>query len=220
MVHPYPDEPRAATYGLRDDALMQLVMVFSALIHDVEHQGIPNRQLANEDDVLAIQYNDTSIAEHRSLYIGFFEILKADFAKLRSVVFPEPQDYRRFRDAVVNLVLTTDIASPERSQLAKSKWKEAFGDPYETVERKVMKMVERRASTSHRSRTTKASRRMSAVSIMSELTLEEPTQHLPEEVSIEDDESLSCTPNSSDDEGPADTIKRLKGKKKLSLIHI
>ena len=142
IVHRYPGERPANTYGFRDDPLMQLAMLFSALIHDVDHRGIPNRQLAMENEELAIKYNDQNIAENWSLFIGFSEILKKEYDKLRSVIFPENEDYRRFRRACVNLVLSTDIASPERTQLGKSKWKETFGDPYETVERKVMKKAQ------------------------------------------------------------------------------
>jgi hypothetical protein len=135
------DEPPPDTYGFKDDPLMQLAMLFAALVHDVEHKGIPNRQLANEDDKLAILYNDTAIAEQHSLCLSFSEFLSPTYGKLRETLFPEKDDYRRFRKAVVNLVMCTDIADPERSQLTKSKWKEAFGDPYETIERKVRKAM-------------------------------------------------------------------------------
>lgn len=134
---------RSPTYGLRKDPLMLLAQMFSALIHDVEHQGIPNRQLALEDDRLAILYNDQSIAEHWSCYVGFSELLQEEYKALREVMFPEQDDYYRFRKAVIDVVLSTDIASPERTQLLKSKWKEAFGDPYETIERKVRAQARR-----------------------------------------------------------------------------
>lgn len=198
IVNVTPGEVRPCTFGFRDDPLMQLVMVFSALIHDVEHQGIPNRQLALEDDALAIQYNDQSIAEMRSTFIGFSELLKPDYESLRKVIFPVKEDYLRFRSAVINLVLTTDLASPDRTQIGKSKWKEAFGDDYETVERKIIKQLERRqsfkaanrrGSTSH-----PKSRRMSAYSMMSELSVESP------KIELSDDESASLTPDNSDDD--------------------
>ena len=209
-----PQNERPATYGLKDDPLMQFALIFAAVIHDVEHQGIPNRQLANEDDVLAIQYNDTSIAEHRSLFIGFSELLKEDYDLLRETIFPLPADYRRFRKAVVELVLSTDIASPERTQIGKSKWKEAFGDTYETVERKVRKHMEAQRRASAASRTSgagrgsarmnvpapapgKQSRRMSAQSIMSELTLESP-YHTTTDGELDDDESVSGSPSESE----------------------
>jgi hypothetical protein len=125
------------TFGLRNDAVSLLALLFAALVHDVEHQGIPNRQLALEDDRLAVLYNDQSIAENWSIYICFSELLQDEFKDLRNVIFATKDEYIRFRKIVVNLVLTTDIASPERSQLVKSKWKEAFGDPIETIERKM-----------------------------------------------------------------------------------
>lgn len=133
------------SFGLRNDPLSLFALLFAAVIHDVEHQGVPNRQLALENDKLAIMYNDQSIAENYSIYVGFSELLKNDFSELREVLFPQKEQYLRFRKIVVNLVLTTDIASPERTQLVKSKWKEAFGDPIETIERKMV-AAERRAS--------------------------------------------------------------------------
>lgn len=56
------------SYGLRNDPMLLFVVVFSALIHDTEHQGISNRELALEKDRLAVLYNDQSIAENWSLY--------------------------------------------------------------------------------------------------------------------------------------------------------
>lgn len=178
IVHQYPNEKPAYTFGFRDDPLMQFAMVLSALIHDVDHRGIPNRQLALEDEDLAIKYNDQSIAENESLFIGFSELLKSKYGKLRKVIFPERSDYRRFRGACVNLVLTTDIASPERTQLGKSKWKEAFGDPYETVERKVIKKIQNQKSKDD-----------GAEVILDEL-----------KINSEDDSSRSLSPHSFDDE--------------------
>jgi 3'5'-cyclic nucleotide phosphodiesterase len=201
-----PGETAPCTFGFRDDPLMQLALIYSALIHDVEHLGIPNRQLAVEDDSLALLYNDQSIAEMRSLCIGFSTLLKPDYESLRKIIFPFKQDYLRFRATVIDLVLTTDLASPDRAQIAKSKWKEAFGDEYETVERKVMKAIERRQSlkgASRKASTSQGGRRMSAYSIMSELSLDSTSIQLNQGLS--DDESASLTPDNSDaeEESPA-----------------
>lgn len=131
------------TYGLRHDAVAQLAMVFAALVHDVEHTGVPNRQLVLENDLLSVLYNDQSVAEQRSLFIAFDELLKPEYSLLRSTIFNvsdgkmDSDSYRRFRKIVVDLVLNTDIASPERTQLAKSKWREGFGDTFESMERKL-----------------------------------------------------------------------------------
>jgi hypothetical protein len=207
ILHAVPGEIAPYTFGFKDDPLMQFALLFSALIHDVQHQGIPNRQLALEDDELAIKYNDQSIAENQSLFIGFSEMLKSDYDKLREVIFPKKEDYRRFRLACVNLVLATDIASPERSQIGKSKWKEAFGDPYETVERKVLKQLggkDKVAATP----INKASRRMSAQSILSELSIDSPMVGRKASTELDDDSSVSLSPDSSDAEGENTTEKR------------
>jgi 3'5'-cyclic nucleotide phosphodiesterase len=178
------------TFGLRNDPLMHLVLIFSAIIHDAEHRGIPNRQLVLEDDPLAILYNDQSIAENRSLFLAFAELLKDDYKDLRNAMFLSTDEYRRFRKATVNLILTTDIASPERTQVGKSKWKEAFGDPFETVERKVRKEIQRKQSMSSGARPAKitAGRRASACSMYSELT---------SDIHEGDEFSPSVTPDSS-----------------------
>lgn len=170
-------------FGLRTDPLMQLLLIFVGLIHDVEHQGIPNRQLALEDDELAILYNDQSIAENRSLTIGFRELLQKEYANLRKVMFIKDDEYRRFRKAATQLVLQTDIASPERTQIRKSRWKEAFGEDFQTVEAKMKHELKRRSSAAVGSKdgSHPGSRRMSAASILSELQqvpqfIDSPTQ--------------------------------------------
>jgi hypothetical protein len=130
-------------FGLRHDPVAWLSLVFAALIHDASHPGVPNRQLSSEDDELAILYNDQSIAENHSLRIGFEELIKPEYKDLRSLLLvgssaagssggargsssSDPTYYRRFRRNVIDLVLSTDIASPERTQLSKSKFREAF----------------------------------------------------------------------------------------------
>jgi DNA-binding PadR family transcriptional regulator len=115
-----------------EDPLMHLALLFGALIHDVEHQGVPNKQLVLEKHPLALQYNDQSIAEQRSLTIGFTELLKPAYDNLRQVMFPSTfsgDGYRCFREAVTNLILATDIATPERGEIVRKKWDTAFEGP-------------------------------------------------------------------------------------------
>ena len=91
---------------------------------------------------------------------------------------------------------TTDIASPERTQIGKSKWKEAFGDPFETVERKVRNEIKRRQSmsTAGAGGSTLKLRRASACSMYSEITTD-----IPEGQPCDDDDEVSpsITPDSS-----------------------
>jgi class 3 adenylate cyclase len=51
------------TYGITSDPLTQFACVFAALIHDVDHQGVPNAQLCKEEAEVAIKYKHKSVAE-------------------------------------------------------------------------------------------------------------------------------------------------------------
>jgi 3'5'-cyclic nucleotide phosphodiesterase len=130
-------------FGLRRDAHLQLALLFAALVHDVDHKGVTNQQLVREADALALRYNDTSVQENNSLTTAFQMLLEDEYALLRACMFPAMGDesanlvgsgptsmddgsFQRFRSLVINLVLSTDIASPERAQLGKSVFKEAF----------------------------------------------------------------------------------------------
>jgi len=174
------------TYGLRRDALLQFVLIFSAMIHDVHHRGISNRQLMLEDDPLTILFNDTSILEQQSLTIAFTEFLQPDFQKVRNLLFPTRDLYNTFRKRVIDLVLATDIANPERMQLTKDKWKTSFGDIEQQDEERrrresaITEITLQRSNNTNNLNTptntnlsvTKESRRRSIGSIFSELTVD------------------------------------------------
>jgi 3'5'-cyclic nucleotide phosphodiesterase len=51
------------TYGITTDPLTQFAVVFAALIHDLDHPGVPNATLAQEKTRLARIYNNRSISE-------------------------------------------------------------------------------------------------------------------------------------------------------------
>lgn len=58
------------TYGITSDPLTQFACVFSALIHDADHTGVPNTQLCKEQPVLAAAYKEKSVAEQVSVDLG------------------------------------------------------------------------------------------------------------------------------------------------------
>ena len=131
-----PDDPdselnprphRSSTFGIATDPLIKFCLVYAALIHDVDHEGIPNRQLSRESHPLALLYNDKSAAEQNSLKVAFSTLMEPRFAELRHTLCPTSEDQFEFRRIVIDLVMCTDIASPERMQITKSKWTEAFG---------------------------------------------------------------------------------------------
>jgi hypothetical protein len=57
--------------SISSDPLTQFAIVFSALIHDVDHTGVPNGQLVKEEAHVASLYNNKSVAEQNSLDLAF-----------------------------------------------------------------------------------------------------------------------------------------------------
>jgi hypothetical protein len=54
------DDLHADTYGI---TLTQFAVIFSALVHDVDHGGVPNAQLVREKSFIANIYKNRSVAE-------------------------------------------------------------------------------------------------------------------------------------------------------------
>ena len=114
------------TYGITSDPLTQLACVVSALIHDVDHQGVPNSQLIKENDPLASLYKGKSVAEQNSVDISWEILMEPKFANLRSVICPDESNLNRFRQLVVNSVLATDIMDKDLKHLRNARWEKAF----------------------------------------------------------------------------------------------
>ena len=121
------------SYGLRTDPAALLALIFAALVHDTGHPGITNRQRVEEQDEMAIRYNDESIHENHALSLAFGELLKSDYGELRRAMFPTDAHYRYFRKLVIDSVLSTDLASPARIQISRSKFQEAFTEESEII---------------------------------------------------------------------------------------
>merc|ERR1711935_339001 len=59
--------------------ITQFAAFFCALIHDVDHPGIPNAAYSQERPDLARDYNDTSIAEQNSVDISWALFMRDEF---------------------------------------------------------------------------------------------------------------------------------------------
>jgi len=116
----------ARTFGISADPLAQFVVVFSSLVHDVDHQGVPNAQLVKELDPLAIQFDNRSVAEKRSITIAWNVLMEDRFRELQSLIFVNGDEMRRFKQLLINTVLATDIADKKRSAIGKIRWQKAF----------------------------------------------------------------------------------------------
>ena len=114
------------THGLTSDPLANLALVFTALIHDVDHLGVSNVQLAREQPELAEYYRNKSIAEQNSFDIAWDLLMDDRFKKLREYIFGTQAELLRFRQLIVNMVLATDIFDKDFNQLRKDRWERAF----------------------------------------------------------------------------------------------
>jgi len=117
-----------STFGISSDPLCQLAIVFSALIHDVDHTGIPNAQLVKEETPLAVKYENKSVAEQNSVDIAWDILLEDRYQELRDCIFDNESERRRFRQLVVNSVMATDIVDKELKTVRENRWAKAF-DP-------------------------------------------------------------------------------------------
>ena len=97
-------------------------LLFSALIHDVDHLGVPNKNLVDNSHPYALTFNDQSVAEMRSIYLAY-EILnnkkndENNELKYKSLNIIAKNN----RKTIIELVLATDAANPDRVLLTTEK---------------------------------------------------------------------------------------------------
>jgi hypothetical protein len=146
-IHIEDDDIEAAlhdkTYGITSDPLTQFAVVLSALIHDVDHPGVPNSQLTKEKTRLAELYRDKSVAEQNSVDLAWTLLMEGNFKNLRKTIYHSEDEFQRFRALMVNTVLATDIMDKELGSLRKARWNKAFNE--EVVEDQ-MTAVNRKAT--------------------------------------------------------------------------
>jgi hypothetical protein len=114
------------TYGITSDPLTQFALVLSALIHAVDHGGIPNPEAAKEDPEAAALYKNRSIIEQRSVDKAWKKLMEPEFRALRQSIYADETELKRFRQVVVNSVLATDIDDEELQSLRRRRWETTF----------------------------------------------------------------------------------------------
>ncbi|CAB9521868.1 Receptor-type guanylate cyclase gcy [Seminavis robusta] len=116
------------SFGITADPLTQFAVVFSAVIHDADHPGIPNTQMIKEGNPLASMYKEKSVAEQNSVDLCWDLLMKPEYKDLRKAIYGNPEQLQRFRQLVVNTVMATDIVDKELQALRKNRWNEAFSE--------------------------------------------------------------------------------------------
>lgn len=116
------------THGITSDPITLLAIVFSALVHDADHRGVGNGQMAKEDERMAELYRNKSIAEQNSLDLSWSILMEPKYHELRACLFVDRDELLRFRQIVVQVVLATDIFDKELNGLRKDRWSKAFSN--------------------------------------------------------------------------------------------
>ncbi|CAB9497986.1 Receptor-type guanylate cyclase gcy [Seminavis robusta] len=116
------------TYGITSDPLTQFSCALSALIHDVDHVGVPNSQLIKENATVCRRYKNRSPAEQNSLQLSWDLLMDPKFEALRSTICSSKDEVIRFRQLVVNSVMATDIVDKGLKELRNGRWDKAFKD--------------------------------------------------------------------------------------------
>jgi class 3 adenylate cyclase len=135
------------TYGITSDPLTQFACIFSALIHDVDHIGVPNSQLIQENAAIATLYKNKSVAEQNSVELAWDLLMEDRYENLRSTIYATDDELKRFRQLVVNSVMATDIMDKDLKALRNGRWDKAFNDApqensLEAVNRKATIVIE------------------------------------------------------------------------------
>lgn len=126
MITPLDTSPSSTAYGITADPLTLLAIVFSALIHDIDHPGVSNAQLVLEKDPVAIEFENKSVAEQNSVRIAWDLLMQPELQDLRNAMFPNNSDCKRFRQVVVNSVMATDLFDADLKLLREKRWQKAF----------------------------------------------------------------------------------------------
>ena len=135
------------THGVASDALTQFACAFSALIHDVDHSGVPNVTLIKENPELAEIYRSQSVAEQNSVDLAWSLLEQPKYTDLRNCIYATDAELVRFRQLVINSVMATDIADKELGELRKRRWAKAFNTDEASVSSKSTQQTKDSSST-------------------------------------------------------------------------
>ena len=113
---------------ITSNALTQFAVVLCALIHDVEHQGVPNSVLIEEGSQLAAQYNNKSIAENNSVDVAWTIFMEDKYRDLRNCIGETPAEIEQFHQLLKDSVLATDVMDKELKAARDARWAAVFSE--------------------------------------------------------------------------------------------
>eukprot|EP00934_Nitzschia_sp_Nitz4_P005892 Nitzschia sp. Nitz4//scaffold49_size126201//42312//46233//NITZ4_003637-RA/size126201-processed-gene-0.137-mRNA-1//1//CDS//3329553134//5882//frame0 len=122
-----PESPSLHISGFQSDPLTHFTVAVAALIHDLDHTGVPNAQLVKEGSDLAAIYRNQSVAEQHSIQLAWDLLMRMEYDHLRRCIYTNKEELLRFRSLLVNGVMATDIADKSLGELRRRRWDKVFG---------------------------------------------------------------------------------------------
>jgi 3'5'-cyclic nucleotide phosphodiesterase/Adenylate and Guanylate cyclase catalytic domain len=125
---------KGTTGLLTADPLTPFACALSALIHDLDHPGVSNVTLVEEEDELAKLYKNRSVAEQNSIDLAWDLLFEPRFEGFRNLIYTTKEELVCFRQLVVNSVMATDIMDKELKNQRNERWAKVFdGDARSAV---------------------------------------------------------------------------------------
>ena len=84
--------------------------------------------MVKEGSSLAVTYGNKSVAEQNSIDLAWALFMDPAYTDLRRVLYVNPEEYKRFRQLVANLVMATDIMDKELGAFRKARWNKVFSE--------------------------------------------------------------------------------------------
>jgi hypothetical protein len=106
--------------------LIHFAIVLSALIHDVDHPGVPNATLVQEKLKLVAVYKTKSVAEQDSIDLAWDLLMDSSFDELRRVLYATTDKFLLLRKLVIKSVVATDITDKQLGACRKVRCAKAF----------------------------------------------------------------------------------------------
>lgn len=120
-------EKSARSYGLACDPLVLFACLLAALVHDVDHPGVSNEILEQENPSLSTVYGSRGLAEQNSFALSWNMLMDGRFAKLRQAIYQTKEEKNRFRALFLNAVMATDMTDEDRKRNEADRWERTFG---------------------------------------------------------------------------------------------
>ena len=119
--------------GITTDPMVHFACAFATLVHDVDHSGVTNTQLLTEGHEVAKTY-PSSCHEQNAVDVAWQLLMEPSYSDLRACIYSTKDEYNRFRQLFVNLVIATDVLDEKLASLRSRRWQQAFNHDSAPVE--------------------------------------------------------------------------------------